>query len=129
MLVGVIQDIKTTSTGKRTLWYVCTPGILTANTVVWYSNPESCVGLWFILIYFSSIVKQAFFFMLITLESVPRINQYLAMRVNFLQYYQTSNIDFERYMYELVVHVGLRPLSLLHVYRSSVSGEPSHRPG
>jgi len=32
-------------------------------------------------------------------------------------------------MYELVVHVGLRPLSLLHVYRSSVSGEPSHRPG
>jgi len=46
MLVGVIQDIKTTSTGKRTLWYVCTPGILTAKTVVWYSNPESCVGLY-----------------------------------------------------------------------------------
>ena len=46
MLVGVIQHIKTTSTGKRTLWYVCTPGILTANTVVWYSNPESCVGLY-----------------------------------------------------------------------------------
>jgi len=61
MLVGVIQHIKTTSTGKRTLWYVCTPGILTAKTVVWYSNPESCVGLWFILIYFSSVVKQALF--------------------------------------------------------------------